>query len=76
MGSGKLAEASRIAGEVRRRNLDKIKILIADDHAVVREGTRKILEQEQDLEVIAEALNLLSPRSLAAFFSRACLMAA
>jgi DNA-binding NarL/FixJ family response regulator len=37
--------------------LDKIKILIADDHAVVREGTRKILEQEQDLEVIAEAVD-------------------
>jgi DNA-binding NarL/FixJ family response regulator len=35
--------------------LDKIKILIADDHAVVREGTRQILEHEQDLEVVAEA---------------------
>ena len=33
----------------------KIKILIADDHAVVREGTRRILEQEQDIEVVAEA---------------------
>jgi DNA-binding NarL/FixJ family response regulator len=35
--------------------LSKIKILIADDHAVVREGTRQILEQEEDLEVVAEA---------------------
>lgn len=35
--------------------MEKIKILIADDHAVVREGTRRILEQEQDLEVVAEA---------------------
>jgi len=35
--------------------LDKIKILIADDHAVVREGTRQILEREPDLEVVAEA---------------------
>lgn len=33
----------------------KIKILIADDHAVVREGTRQILAQEPDLEVVAEA---------------------
>jgi NarL family two-component system response regulator LiaR len=32
-----------------------IKILIADDHAFVREGTRRILEQETDLEVVAEA---------------------
>jgi len=35
--------------------LGKIKILIADDHAVVREGTRQILEQEADLKVVAEA---------------------
>jgi len=35
--------------------LAKIKILIADDHAVVREGTRRILEQDQRLEVVAEA---------------------
>jgi NarL family two-component system response regulator LiaR len=33
----------------------KIRILIADDHAVVREGTRQILEQELDLEVVGEA---------------------
>jgi len=35
--------------------LEKIKILIADDHAVVREGTRQILEREPDLKVVAEA---------------------
>ncbi len=33
----------------------KIKVLIADDHAVVRDGTRQILEQEEDMEVVAEA---------------------
>ena len=33
----------------------KIKVLIADDHAVVREGTRLILEQEPDMEVVGEA---------------------
>ncbi|MFC1931952.1 response regulator [Chloroflexota bacterium] len=35
--------------------MGKIKILIADDHAVVREGTRQILERELDLDVVAEA---------------------
>jgi len=35
--------------------LEKIKILIADDHAVVRKGTRQILEQEPDLNVVVEA---------------------
>jgi len=41
--------------ETRGYHLHKIKILIADDHAVVREGTRQILEQEPDMEVVAEA---------------------
>src|SRR4030042_759590 len=36
-------------------DVDKIKILIADDHAVVREGTRQLLEKETDLVVVAEA---------------------
>jgi len=35
--------------------LERIRILIADDHTLVRDGTRRILEAEQDLEVIAEA---------------------
>ncbi|MFC2035610.1 response regulator [Chloroflexota bacterium] len=36
-------------------NAGRIKIVIADDHAVVREGTRQLLEHEEDLEVVAEA---------------------
>src|SRR5574341_731301 len=35
--------------------MEKIRVIIADDHAVVREGTRHILEQEEDLQVIGEA---------------------
>lgn len=35
--------------------MSRIRILIADDHVVVREGTRQILEQEPDLDVVAEA---------------------
>ena len=33
----------------------KIKILLADDHAVLREGMRNLLERERDLEVVGEA---------------------
>jgi len=33
----------------------KIKIILADDHAVLREGIRNLLERERDLEVIGEA---------------------
>jgi len=32
-----------------------IRVLIADDHALVREGTRRMLEQEVDMEVVGEA---------------------
>jgi DNA-binding NarL/FixJ family response regulator len=35
--------------------MEKIRVIIADDHAVVREGTRHILEQEADIQVVGEA---------------------
>ncbi len=35
--------------------MGKIRIVIADDHAVVRQGTRSLLEREEDLEVVGEA---------------------
>lgn len=35
----------------------KTRILLADDHAVVRRGFRLILSQEPDLEVVGEACN-------------------
>lgn len=35
--------------------LPKVRILIAEDHAVVREGIRMILDAEEDFEVIGEA---------------------
>ena len=35
--------------------MDKISVLIVDDHPVVREGLRAFLELQPDLEVVAEA---------------------
>ena len=35
--------------------MDRIRILLAEDHVVVRQGTRQLLEREQDLEVVGEA---------------------
>jgi DNA-binding NarL/FixJ family response regulator len=35
--------------------MKKITILLADDHTIVREGFRKMLELESDLEVVGEA---------------------
>ncbi len=37
------------------KSIEKIRIIIADDHAVVREGTRELLQKEPDLEVVGEA---------------------
>ena len=35
--------------------MGKIKVMLVEDHVLVREGTRELLDQENDLEVVAEA---------------------
>ncbi len=35
--------------------MSKIRVLLVDDHAVLREGMRNLLEREKDLEVVGEA---------------------
>jgi two-component system, NarL family, response regulator NreC len=40
----------------------KIRIVLADDHEVVRSGLRLLLESEPDLEVVAEAGDVESAR--------------
>lgn len=37
--------------------MTRIRLLLVDDHAVVREGYRRLLERRSDLEVVAEAAN-------------------
>jgi two-component system invasion response regulator UvrY len=34
--------------------MTKIRILLADDHAIVRAGIRRMVEQMPDLEVVGE----------------------
>lgn len=34
---------------------EKIKVLLADDHAIVREGTRDMVQRQPDMEVVGEA---------------------
>ena len=35
--------------------MDTIRILLAEDHVVVRQGTRQLLERERDFEIVGEA---------------------
>lgn len=35
--------------------MTKIRVLLADDHTIVRDGIRSLLEDEEDMEVVAEA---------------------
>jgi NarL family two-component system response regulator LiaR len=35
--------------------MNKIKIIIADDHALFREGTHSLIDHEKDMEVVGEA---------------------
>jgi DNA-binding NarL/FixJ family response regulator len=46
---------SPAAENIEREDNKTIKILLADDHAIVREGTRRLLESEEDMQVVAEA---------------------
>lgn len=44
-----------MAASRKGQQMNKIRILIADDHTLVREGTRERLEREDDFEVVGEA---------------------
>ena len=37
--------------------MDKIRVLLADDHKIFRDGVRSILANEKDIEVVGEAAN-------------------
>lgn len=41
------------------------RLIVADDHQVVREGVRKLVEQASDLEIVAEASDGLAAERLA-----------
>jgi DNA-binding NarL/FixJ family response regulator len=48
-----------------RANLSTIRVLIADDHAVVREGIRHVLSSDDGFDVVGEAANGVEAVSLA-----------
>jgi DNA-binding NarL/FixJ family response regulator len=48
-----LPRIERLLDKVTRR----IRVLVADDHAVVREGIRSVLDLQRDIQVIGDAVN-------------------
>ncbi len=46
-----------MGGASGERNMTEITVLLADDHAVVREGMRELIDREKDLKVVGEAEN-------------------
>jgi NarL family two-component system response regulator LiaR len=52
---GMATDAIQNAGNSDLEQNHVIRVLLADDHALVREGTRRLLETESDVEVVAEA---------------------
>ena len=53
--TGIAAEAVQNPGSHDQENGTLIRVMLVDDHALVREGTRRLLETESDVEVVAEA---------------------
>lgn len=55
---------------MRERQMDKVRILLLDDHALFREGLSRLLEREPDLEMAAhcgtvgEAMDILSQKPI------------
>ncbi len=53
-------ESAELTGEV-----PKIRVLLADDHAVVRDGLRRLLQIQPDIEVVAQAADGIEAVDLA-----------
>jgi DNA-binding NarL/FixJ family response regulator len=50
---------------MRATEADDVKVLIADDHGIVRSGLRMLLERQDDIEVIGEAADGAEARDMA-----------
>ena len=43
--------------EISEAQAERIRLLLADDHAVVRSGTRELLERQPDFHIVGEAVD-------------------
>lgn len=54
-----------VPDSTRAKDAPKIRVLLADDHAVVRDGLRRLLQMQPDIEVVAQAADGLEAVDLA-----------
>ena len=54
-GGDENADAQPGSGDTNIETGEPIRVMLADDHVLVREGTRRLLEAEPDIQVVAEA---------------------
>jgi CheY-like chemotaxis protein len=53
-----MSDASdKLTAEIKRRNGTRIRVLLADDHAIVRQGVSGLLSGYGDIEVVGQATN-------------------
>jgi DNA-binding NarL/FixJ family response regulator len=50
---------------IERRGSERMRVVIADDHGIVRSGVRMLLERQPDIEVVGEASDGAEARDLA-----------
>jgi CheY-like chemotaxis protein len=60
-----IAEKDTLYGQATQEHQGKIRILLADDHAVMRDGLTGIFKNHPDLEVVAQAKNGLEAIQMA-----------
>jgi DNA-binding NarL/FixJ family response regulator len=61
---GYLVKVLNAEGTLKSKDTDQIRVLLADDHAVVRAGIRQLLELSGDIKIIAEASDGESAKSM------------
>ena len=66
----RLSVPDRTQPDLRDGRLIPMKIVIADDHGIVRSGIKLLLDRQPDLEVVAEADDGIEARDLVIARSR------
>ena len=51
--------ANDLGSDIRRMEKNVIRVLVAEDHTIVREGIKQLIGLAKDLLVVGEALSLI-----------------